>query len=178
MHQIFLAALIAVLTIPEGIAAQASHDVRPEQVESIDATVETLYRSVQRRPGERFDWSFLRSVMHPEAVMVPSTEQRGGEFVVLGAEEFIAWIESGSVIGGPDDHGFAEEEISRRVERYGDVAQVFSTYQKHLWGDDEILGRGINAITLVWNGGRWWVVSIAWDEEIGAGPIPPNYLPG
>lgn len=32
-------------------------------------------------------------------------------------------------------------------------------------------------ITLVWNEGRWWVASIAWDEEVGAGPIPDTYLP-
>jgi hypothetical protein len=109
--------------------------------------------------------------------MIPSTEQQEGRFVFLSVDDFTEWADGVSDIGGPEDQGFAEEEITRRVERFGDVAQVFSTYQAHLWDDEEILARGINAITLVWNEGRWWVASIAWDEEVGAGPIPDNYLP-
>jgi hypothetical protein len=32
-------------------------------------------------------------------------------------------------------------------------------------------------MTLVFDGDRWWIVSIAWDEESGAGPIPSTFLP-
>ncbi len=41
---------------------------------------------------------------------------------------------SHTVGGGENDRGFQEEEIARRVVRYGDVAHVLSTYQKHYWG--------------------------------------------
>lgn len=176
-------ALALLVAAPAGTAAQetpaetsgaSSSEV---DLQSIDGVLTALYGAVQRPPGEGFRWDLLRAIAHPQAVMIPSTEQQGGQLVFLGVEDFIAWADEFAGAGGPDDPGFAEEEITRRVERYGDVAQVFSTYQAHLWDDEEILARGINAITLVWNEGRWWLASIAWDEEVGAGPIPDNYLP-
>ena len=73
--------------------------------------------------------------------------------------------------------GFVEEQIAIDLEVYGDIAQAFSTYQKHVWESDEIQGRGINSFSLVRNDGRWWIASVAWDEEVGAGPVPDEYLP-
>lgn len=176
-------ALGLLVAAPAGTAAQeTAEETRgapssPVDLQSIDGVLTALYGAVQRPPGEGFRWDLLRAVVHPEAVMIPSTEQQEGRFVFLSVDDFIEWADGFSEVGGPNDQGFAEEEIARRVERYGDVAQVFSTYQAHLWDDAQILARGVNAITLVWNEGRWWVASIAWDEEVGAGPIPDNYLP-
>lgn len=172
-----LLVLSTLALVPAALSGQAP-TARPADVESVDGLITALYETVQRPPGENFDWDRMRSLFHPRAIMVPSTEQRGGSFDVLTPEEFTDWIDSGTTVGGPDDTGFSEEEIARRVERYGDIAQVFSTYRKHVWGSDETLGRGVNTITLVRNGGRWWLMSIAWDEEVGAGPLPDVYLPG
>lgn len=101
----------------------------------------------------------MRSLYIPEATMIPSLEQTGGDFRVLTVEDFIGWVDEGTVIGGPDDQGFREEGIANRIERYGDVAQVFSTYQKRFWDDEEILGCGVNAIQLVHYDERWWVAN-------------------
>ena len=172
--------LLSVLTIlvlliaPKSATAQVAAEA---DVASPEAIVQATYSSIQRAPGENFQWDRFRSLFAPDALLIPNTEQRGGEFDVISPEGFISWIDSVTTIGGPTDKGFAEEEIHHVVERYGDVAQVFSTYQKHFWEDDEILGRGINSFQLIQNGGRWWIVSIIWDEETGGGPIPAEYLP-
>jgi hypothetical protein len=79
-------------------------------------------------------------------------------------------------LAGPNDQGFSEDGIHNVTERYGDIAHVFSTYEKHLYGQTDNLGRGINTFQMVWNEGRSWIISIAWDEEVGAGAIPPKYL--
>lgn len=151
---------------------------RASDVESPEAIVEAAYAAIAREPGAPFDWDRFRALFLPEARMIPNTEQRQGSFDVLTPEDFIAWIEQYTPPpGDPNDHGFQEEQISAEVVRYGDIAHVFSTYQKHFWGSDEILGRGINSFQLVMHDGRWWIVGIAWDEESGAGPIPPAYLP-
>jgi len=63
------------------------------------------------------------------------------------------------------------------TEQYGDIAHVMSTYEKHRWGDTTVIGRGINSIQMIRKDNRWWVTSIIWDEETGAGPVPPKYLP-
>jgi hypothetical protein len=51
------------------------------------------------------------------------------------------------------------------------------TLSPDVWGKPQILGRGINSIQLIRNDGHWWVTSVVWDEEGGAGPLPEKYLP-
>lgn len=148
-----------------------------EDVASPEAIVAATYEAIQRAPGETFQWDRFRSLFLPQALMIPSTEQMGGAFRVLSVEDFIALVDSVTIVGGSDDKGFAEEVVHNTIERFGDIAHVFSTYQKRFWTEEEILGRGINTFQLVYNQDRWWVSSIAWDEEIGAGPIPAKYLP-
>jgi len=161
---------------PSTLSGQAAAD--PADVQSIDAIMTALYEVVNRPPGEPYDWDRFLTLFLPDAHMIPNLEQTGGAFMVLSPEEFAEWIDGMTDPSDPSDPGFQEEEIARQVDRFGDVAQVFTTYQKRYWGADEILGRGINSINLVHHDGRWWVTSIVWDEEAGAGPIPERYLPG
>lgn len=169
--------LIAASAAAAGTAT-AQITPRASDVESPDAIVLAAYASIAREPGQPFDWDRFRSLFLPEARLIPNTEQRQGSFEVLTAEGFIEWIQAFTPPpGSANDQGFQEEQVSAEIVRYGDVAHVFSSYQKHFWGSDEILGRGINSFQLVQNGGRWWIAGIAWDEETGAGPIPAEYLP-
>jgi hypothetical protein len=74
--------------------------------------------------------------------------------------------------------GFWEREIAHRLDRYGNVAHVFSTYESRVHtADSPPFSRGINSIQLVTNGERWWVVTILWDYERPGNPIPADYLP-
>ena len=141
------------------------------------SVVDALYATVQRAPGDHFDWERMRSLFLPQAVLIPNTEQRGGELSIETPGAFIALVDQFTTVGGEGDRGFAEEEIHAVVEQFGDVAHVFSTYEKRYYDSDEILGRGINSVQLVRHDGRWWIVGMAWDEEDGAGPIPAQYLP-
>jgi hypothetical protein len=177
MKPVVVTLLCALVAFTPAVAQQAPVP-RPEQVATPEAIITAMYESVKRAPGEQYDWDLLRGLCLPGALLVPSTEQTGGALRTMTVDDFIAWIDQGTTVGGPNDQGFAEEEIAHRIERYGDIAQVFSTYQKHVHGSTEILGRGINSVNLVHNGGRWWIASIIWDEEVGAGPIPRRYLPG
>lgn len=154
---------------------------RPSDVESIDAVINASYATLQRAPGEPFQWERYRSLRLPGALLVPNSEQSGGQFAPRTVEEHIAivdaWYAENMPVGSPQDQGFAEEEIHREVHRYGDVAHVESTYVKRFHDSEEILGRGINFYTLVFDGERWWISAAAWDEENGAGEIPAKYLP-
>lgn len=168
--------LLPALLLPATLAAQGPV-VRAADVASPEAAVKALYETVARAPGARYDWPRMRTLFLPGALMLPNPEQTGGTPRVLSVEDFIRWIDSGTTVGGANDKGFAEEEIHSVVERFGDIAHVFSTYQKHFWQDTNILGRGINTIQLVHRQDRWWIVAISWDEENGAGPVPAKYLP-
>lgn len=170
------AAMLAAVVAPTPAVSQ-TRTADPADVASPEAIVDAMYETINRRPGENFDWDRLRTLYMSNAIMIPSLEQTGGEFRVLSVEDFIDWVDENAVVGGANDSGFVEEQIAYRVERYGDIAQVFSTYQKRFATGTEILGRGINSIQLVYNDERWWVVSVIWDEEVGAGPLPDRYLP-
>ncbi|HMB93470.1 MAG TPA: hypothetical protein VKP65_21640 [Rhodothermales bacterium] len=169
------ALLLALLLLASSHPTYAQPYPQPSDVGTPEAIVEAAYEAIQRAPGQPYNWDRFRSLFLPQATLIPNTEQTGGAFVVHSPENFIALVDSFTVVGGPQDKGFAEEGIHSEVTRYGDIAQVFSTYQKHFWDDDQILGRGINSFQLVFSEDRWWIVSIIWDEETGAGPIPAAY---
>ena len=74
------------------------------------------------------------------------------------------------------EHGFYERETHRSVERYGAVVQVFSTYaSRHAGSDAKPFQRGINSFQLMYDGQRWWVVTIYWQPERPGLPIPRRY---
>ena len=72
---------------------------------------------------------------------------------------------------------FYEREAHRVVERYGHIAHAFSTYESRRAPGEEPFVRGINSFQLYWDGKRWWVVTIYWNDEMTAGKIPAQYLP-
>ena len=63
------------------------------------------------------------------------------------------------------------------LERFGNVAHVFSSYESFRRGETKPFTRGINSIQLVWDGRRWWVLSIFWDSERPDQPIPAEFVP-
>jgi hypothetical protein len=73
--------------------------------------------------------------------------------------------------------GFYEREKARRVELYGNIAHVFSTYESfHSLTDKTPFMRGINSFQLLNDGKRWWVMTIFWQGETPDNPIPKKYL--
>ena len=129
-----LAALVFLLCASIAVnSPAAAQEVDPADVESIEAIIAATYESIERAPGQDFDWDRFRTLFLPEALLIPNREQTGGQFRVLSPEGFIEWIDGVTTIGGPNDRGFAEEGYHNQVDRYGDVANVMSSYQKHYW---------------------------------------------
>jgi hypothetical protein len=147
----------------------------PEDVSSPEALVLAAYESIQRAPGEDYQWERFESLFLAEAITIPNTEQNGGAFSVLTPDQFRRIVDTYTTVGGPTDQGFQEEQIHSIVHQYGDIAQVFSTYEKHFWESDEILAQGMNSFQMIRKDGQWRIVSIVWDENYAGGPIPEQY---
>lgn len=142
-------------------------------VASVDAIIAAMYGLISGRPGER-DWNRLRHLYLPGARMIPTGKRPNGDdgLRVLDIEQYIA-----SVRDYFEANGFFEIEIARRVERYGHLVHAMSTYEsRHAIDDAEPFVRGINSIQLLERDGRWWVVTVFWDNENAANPIPTRYL--
>jgi len=85
------------------------------------------------------------------------------------------YIERASAAFAKD--GFYETEVARKVETYGSITHVFSTYASfHGKKDEKPFVRGINSFQLLFDGTRWWVVTIYWQGETADNPIPEKYL--
>lgn len=74
--------------------------------------------------------------------------------------------------------GYFERQISHKVDQFGHIAHVFSTYESRRKVDDtKPYSRGINSIQLLNTSARWWIVTVMWDSERPDGsPIPRQYL--
>ena len=75
-----------------------------------------------------------------------------------------------------EKNGFHETEISRKVEKFGSVYHVWSTYETRNTSDGPIIGRGINSIELFFDGARFWIITWVFDDEREDNPIPSEYL--
>jgi hypothetical protein len=147
--------------------------------QSIEGMITTLYALISGPAGEPRDWDRFREMFIPGARMIPTNraihEGQGGHPPdVMDVETFIRTTMP--VLGSM---GFEERQITMRVERFGCIAHVWSTYDSRRAADDaEPFARGINSIQLYHDGTRWWVVTVFWDSERADNPIPDAYLPG
>ncbi|WP_426668868.1 hypothetical protein ACPPVU_21905 [Mucilaginibacter sp. McL0603] len=72
--------------------------------------------------------------------------------------------------------GFYEKEISRKVENFGSIYHVWSTYESRNEPGGPIIERGINSIELFFDGTRFWILGWFYDGERKDNPIPKKYL--
>lgn len=146
---------------------------RKEDVESMDAILGALYNVISGPAGQPRDWDRFRSLFTPGARLIPTGRTPEGQprISVVDPDGYIA-RSSGAL-----QQGFFEKEIARSVDRFGGIAQVFSTYEARRAADDpKPFVRGINSIQLYHDGTRWWIVSVYWEAERADSPIPAQYL--
>jgi len=166
-------------TFTAKIKAQPSNipEANPSDVASIDAIVTASYEVISGPAGQKRDWNRERSLFVPGARLIPTAVVAGRNDVdlapqMLDLEGYIARVKP--LIEGK---GFYETEIARRVEQFGQIAHVWSTYEsRHDLSDPEPFMRGINSIQLFNDGKRWWIVSIYWQHESAGHPLPEKYL--
>jgi hypothetical protein len=146
----------------------------PADVNSLDAILAAIYDSISGAKGKARNWDRFRSLFIPGARLIPTFKRPAGDFVtrVLTPEDFVA--SSGKFM---EEQGFFEHGIANHVETYANIAHAFSVYEgRHDTTDAKPFVRGINSIQLMNDGKRWWVVTIFWQAEDAANPLPQKYL--
>ena len=146
----------------------------PKDVASMDAILAALYDVISGPAGQPRNWARMRSLFLPGARLVPTARHPDGTTTarVLDVE---AYVERASQAFAAQ--GFYERGVANRVEQFGQIAHVFSTYEaRHDPKDAKPFLRGINSIQLLNDGKRWWVVTIFWQPEDAQTPLPDKYL--
>ncbi len=158
------------------ISAQSDGEIQLNKVQSLDSTLSTLYGVISGEKGEERDWDLFTYLFHPDAKLIPSSKNTDGVYTAryMRPEEYIDGSGKWLV-----ENGFFEKEINRVVHSFGNITQVFSTYESFRSEADTIpFMRGINSIQLLNDGERWWIINIYWTQESAENPIPKEYLPG
>lgn len=128
-----------------------------KDVESIDGIINAFYEVVSGPKGAPRQWERDRSIHHEKALVVfTGVRDQNPYFEAMTLQEFHA-IES------PYTEGFFEKEIERRVQKFGNIAQVWSKYETRFSPTGPVERSGINSIQLVNDGQRWWILSWMFD---------------
>lgn len=136
--------------------------------------VNDLYASISGPAGSH-DFTNFKSLFDEKGDLTAVVHRPDGDAIVRMTPD--DWIErSGTWIQA---NGFYETGLNNKVEVFGSVAHVWSTYDSKRTPEDEPFARGINSIQLLKHpeSGEWKVLSILWDSETANQPIPAHYLP-
>jgi hypothetical protein len=136
---------------------------QPFDPADLSCVIDSMYAMVSGPAGPR-DWSLQQSVFHPAARQMRTGVDADGK----------AWIRIMSLDDYAADtreffatNDFFEIEVARRVQMFGNIAQVWSVYEARKAPDDSTPERrGINSIQLFRNEiGHWQITSMIWDNE-------------
>lgn len=159
-------------TIPKADADWPKADAA--DVASIDAIVAAFYASTSGEKNQPRQWDRYRSLFLPGSRLVVARPGGDGSVgaMFLSPDEFIeanrTYFEKG---------GFFDHEVARRVESFGNIAEVWSTFESRRTKDAPTpYARGITSLQILKDGDRWWIVSAFWDHEREDAPIPEKYL--
>lgn len=141
---------------------------------TIDAMIAGLYRSISGPAGAPRDWAAERILLHPGARLMPTRPLPDGGSVV-DVFDLDGYIASRTPFFAAGD--FYEVEIGRQEWRFGNIAHVLSAYEGRRAPDGPAFFRGVNSLQLFWDGTRWWVMSIFWDNEREGVTVPPELAP-
>ena len=160
------------LLLPSLLAAQAMPTPLPKDVETIEGIVAAFYDVISGPAGQPRAWRRDSTLYMPGAMFV-AMDLKDGKPVAWFAtpEQFRQATDKNFV-----EKGFYEAEIGSNIERFGNVASVRSVYETRRTADGPLLGRGINYLTLFWDGKRWWIANAVWDDERPDNPIPKEWI--
>lgn len=147
--------------------------VRMADVKSLDSIVAALYDVISGPQSSPRNWERLKFLCIPEVRFIQNTRDGKGQIerTVMSFDDF-----KQAASDAFNKEPFYERGIHNQVDRFATIAQVFSTYASSHEKDGTPFERGINSMQFLYDGQRWWCVTILWDKEGPGNAIPPQYL--
>src|SRR5215831_10735259 len=148
---------------------------RPEDVGTIEGIVKASYETISGGVGVPRQWGRDRTLFSPSVRYISIAKDKTG-VVKLRTSDYQEYLDES------DDflvkQGFTEVELGRKIERFGNVATVLSSYEGKVQSTGKVVTRGVNIFSLYFDGKRWWIQTMLWDEEGPGNPIPAELLSG
>ena len=139
-----------------------AQEADPSDVSSVDAIIQAYYEVVSGPAGEIPDIMRDKTLHHPSAwIAIAGTDDEGNPVVqTMDLDGFYGE-------NAPRTEGFFEWETDRQIRRSGNMVSVWSSYATSLTEGGEPYTRGVNTITLWFDGNRWWVMNWMFDTTDG-----------
>jgi hypothetical protein len=138
----------------------------PSEPEGIPAALDAAITG----PADK-DRARMKALLIPEARLMALSIAADGapSYKVETLDDWIARVKARG-------HAMLEEkQLKFRIERYGNIAHLWSSYT--LQSDGKQIARGINSIQAIKEAGGWRVTSIMLQAESVTAPLPREYLP-
>ena len=144
---------------------------RPADTDSIENVVKAVYEVISGPAGPR-NWQRFRGLFADGGRLIAMrTTPEGTAPAVMTPDDYAQ-----RTTASFEKNGFFENAVAQRVETFGAIAHVFSTYESRRAPGEKPFARGINSFQLIHQGDAWKVITILWDSEREGNPIPEKYL--
>ena len=128
---------------------------------SISDLLDRMYTVISFEEGSEPNWQGLEELFSSHARITRITPEATDH---MDRKSFLEMTRDLFEIGAYTS--FYEFELAREIEQFGDIAQVWSTYETRRNREArDALGRGINSIQLIREQGAWRVLGLLWDES-------------
>jgi len=144
-----------------------------DEVGTLDGIMKAYYDVVTVKKGGKVSYT-RDSLLHvPNALVGMAQKGKDGKvsLKLISLKQF--HINSDALL---EKDGFYEGEINRRIENFGSIYHVWSTYEAKNTEDGPVIERGINSIQLYFDGTRFWILSWVFENETNDQRIPQKYL--
>lgn len=142
-----------------------------KDVTSIDAIIKASYDVVSGEKGAERQWQRDQFLHHPQAVYsFTDRKTEKTKQIVMSISDFQKETDDMVL-----ETAFYESEINREVRIFGNIAQVWSTYETRLEKNGPVMRRGINSIQLFFDNERWYIISWIFDKELEQNKIPKSF---
>ena len=129
---------------------------------TIDGLLFALYDVISGPAGVEPKWQHERELFAAGGRLMPSRLLENDDVLceLLSVDDYIA--SRGAYLR---DNAFYERQVAVKVDQYGHIAHVFSSYESSDTPDGPPFSSGVNSIQLIRAKGRWWVQSILWASD-------------
>lgn len=144
-----------------------------DNLSTLDGVMKAYYDVVTVKKGGKisFERDSLQHLPNVKVGWVTHTPNGSTGFKLATLKEYHQHADASL-----EREGFYEHEISRKVEHFGGIYHVWSTYESRNSPNGKVIARGINSVELYFDGKRFWILGWFFDGESKANPLPAKYL--
>jgi len=128
---------------------------------SVEGLIQQLLEEVSLEKGGTMDTAAIHRLFHPKALITVRNPQ-DDNLESVGLNEFLLFLTDESY-----QAGFEEWELKKVVYEYEGIACAWQSFRGKAAEGPEI--QGVNSYQFAYHNGRWWIMSLVWTFDQGAG---------